>query len=348
MGVIEPEHRAGVTRQADAAVFVEGLVKTFGATKALDGLDLVVPRGTVLGLLGPNGAGKTTAVRVLSTLLRADSGRAEVAGVDVARDPQRVRQMIGLTGQFAAVDEYLTGRENLRMFGRLFHLSRADSARRADELLDRFDLADAGSRLAKTYSGGMRRRLDIASSLIAAPSVLFLDEPTTGLDPRSRLGMWDVIRDLVRDGTTILLTTQYLEEADALADSIAVIDAGRVIARGTAAELKDQVGGTRLEVVVGERSGLDAARDVLSEFGQDPVNVDEDELRVSVPVRSGTSVLAEVVRRLDASGVQIADLALRRPTLDDVFLKLTGHAAADAEATEASAAEASARARSAR
>jgi ABC-2 type transport system ATP-binding protein len=210
------------------------LVKTFGATRALDGLDLVVPRGSVLGLLGPNGAGKTTAVRVLSTLLRADSGRAEVAGVDVARDPQRVRQMIGLTGQFAAVDEYLTGRENLRMFGRLFHLSRADAARRADDLLDRFDLADAGSRLAKTYSGGMRRRLDIASSLIAAPLVLFLDEPTTGLDPRSRLGMWDVIRDLVRDGTTILLTTQYLEEADALADSIAVIDAGRVIARGTA------------------------------------------------------------------------------------------------------------------
>jgi ABC-2 type transport system ATP-binding protein len=256
--------------------------------------------------------------------------------------------MIGLTGQFAAVDEYLTGRENLRMFGRLFHLSRADAARRADELLDRFDLADAGSRLAKTYSGGMRRRLDIASSLIAAPLVLFLDEPTTGLDPRSRLGMWDVIRDLVRDGTTILLTTQYLEEADALADSIAVIDAGRVIAQGTAAELKDQVGGTRLEVVVGNRAGLDAARDVLAEFGHDPVNVDDDELRVSVPVRSGTSVLAEVVRRLDASGVEIADLALRRPTLDDVFLKLTGHAAADAEAAATSASKTSARAGSAR
>jgi ABC-2 type transport system ATP-binding protein len=348
MGVIEPEHRAGVGQVEDAAVLVEGLVKTFGATKALDGLDLVVPRGSVLGLLGPNGAGKTTAVRVLSTLLRADSGRAEVAGVDVARDPQRVRQMIGLTGQFAAVDEYLTGRENLRMFGRLFHLSRADAARRADELLDRFDLADAGSRLAKTYSGGMRRRLDIASSLIAAPLVLFLDEPTTGLDPRSRLGMWDVIRDLVRDGTTILLTTQYLEEADALADSIAVIDAGRVIAQGTAAELKDQVGGTRLEVVVGNRAGLDAARDVLAEFGHDPVNVDDDELRVSVPVRSGTSVLAEVVRRLDASGVEIADLALRRPTLDDVFLKLTGHAAADAEAAATSASKTSARAGSAR
>jgi ABC-2 type transport system ATP-binding protein len=323
-------------------------VKTFGATKALDGLDLVVPRGSVLGLLGPNGAGKTTAVRVLSTLLRADSGRAEVAGVDVARNPQRVRQMIGLTGQFAAVDEYLTGRENLRMFGRLFHLGRADAARRADQLLERFDLADAGSRLAKTYSGGMRRRLDIASSLIAAPLVLFLDEPTTGLDPRSRLGMWDVIRDLVRDGTTILLTTQYLEEADALADSIAVIDAGRVIAQGTAAQLKDQVGGTRLEVVVGDRAGLDAARDVLAEFGHDPVNVDDGELRVSVPVRSGTSVLAEVVRRLDASGVEIADLALRRPTLDDVFLKLTGHAAADAEAAATSAPETPARARSAR
>ena len=336
--MVEPERRAGTAQGADAAVVVEGLVKTFGATRALDGLDLVVPRGSVLGLLGPNGAGKTTAVRVLSTLLRADSGRAEVAGVDVARDPQRVRQMIGLTGQFAAVDEYLTGRENLRMFGRLFHLSRADAARRADELLDQFDLADAGSRLAKTYSGGMRRRLDIASSLIAAPLVLFLDEPTTGLDPRSRLGMWDVIRDLVRDGTTILLTTQYLEEADALADSIAVIDAGRVIARGTAAELKDEVGGTRLEVVVGDRSGLDAARAVLGEFGHDPVNVDADALRVSVPVRSGTSVLAEVVRRLDAPGVEIADLALRRPTLDDVFLKLTGHAAEADAATTADAA----------
>jgi ABC-2 type transport system ATP-binding protein len=335
--MIEPERRAGAAHVVDAAVLVEGLVKTFGATRALDGLDLVVPRGSVLGLLGPNGAGKTTAVRVLSTLLKADSGRAEVAGVDVARDPQRVRQMIGLTGQFAAVDEYLTGRENLRMFGRLFHLSRADAARRADDLLERFDLADAASRLAKTYSGGMRRRLDIASSLIAAPLVLFLDEPTTGLDPRSRLGMWDVIRDLVRDGTTILLTTQYLEEADALADSIAVIDAGRVIARGTAAELKDRVGGTRLEVVVGDRSGLDAARVVLGEFGDDPVNVDEDELRVSVPVRSGTSVLAEVVRRLDASAVEIADLALRRPTLDDVFLQLTGHAAAEAGVADAAA-----------
>jgi ABC-2 type transport system ATP-binding protein len=342
--MIEPGRRTGAAQAVDAAVLVEGLVKTFGPTRALDGLDLIVPRGSVLGLLGPNGAGKTTAVRVLSTLLRADSGRAEVAGVDVARDPQRVRQMIGLTGQFAAVDEYLTGRENLRMFGRLFHLSRADAARRADDLPARFDLADAASRLAKTYSGGMRRRLDIASSLIAAPLVLFLDEPTTGLDPRSRLGMWDVIRDLVRDGTTILLTTQYLEEADALADSIAVIDAGKVIARGTAAELKDQVGGTRLEVVVGDRSGLTAAQAVLGEFGHDPVNVDEDELRVSVPVRSGTSVLAEVVRRLDTAGVEIADLALRRPTLDDVFLKLTGHAA---EADTADA-EAPARVRSAR
>ena len=343
-GMVETERRTGA---AEAAVLVEGLVKTFGPTRALDGLDLVVPRGSVLGLLGPNGAGKTTAVRVLSTLLRADSGRAEVAGVDVARDPQRVRQLIGLTGQFAAVDEYLTGRENLRMFGRLFHLTRADAARRADELLEHFELADAASRLAKTYSGGMRRRLDIASSLIAAPLVLFLDEPTTGLDPRSRLGMWDVIRDLVRDGTTILLTTQYLEEADALADSIAVIDSGRVIARGTAAELKDQVGGTRLEVVVGDRSGLGAAQQVLGEFSHDPVSVDDDELRVSVPVRSGTSVLAEVVRRLDAAGVEIADLALRRPTLDDVFLKLTGHAAEAARAGTATT-EAPARGRSAR
>jgi ABC-2 type transport system ATP-binding protein len=234
----------------DVAVQTEGLRKSFGSTKALDGLDLTVPEGTILGLLGPNGAGKTTAVRILTTLLIPDAGRAVVAGVDVLAQPTKARRLMGLTGQFAAVDDYLTGRENLIMFGRLYHLSRAEAKRRADELLERFDLTDAAGRLAKTYSGGMRRRLDIASSLVSRPPVLFLDEPTTGLDPRSRLGMWQVIEDLVRDGTTMLLTTQYLEEADQLAHSIAVIDAGRVIAEGTSNDLKAQVGGTRLVLVI--------------------------------------------------------------------------------------------------
>jgi ABC-2 type transport system ATP-binding protein len=310
-----------------AAVVVESLTKRFGSTLALDGLSFSVPEGSVLGLLGPNGAGKTTVVRVLSTLLRADGGRAEVCGVDVAAEPRRVRRMIGLTGQFAAVDEYLTGRENLVLFGRLHHVGRAESARRADELLERFDLVEAAGRIAKTYSGGMRRRLDIASSLIARPAVLFLDEPTTGLDPRSRLGMWSVIQDLVRDGTTMLLTTQYLEEADILASAIAVIDAGRVIAQGTADELKTQVGGARVELAVEKREQLAAAELVLRDVGDGAPDIDADQLRITVPVAPGAAVLAEVVRRLDAEGVGIADLAIRRPTLDDVFLKLTGHAA---------------------
>ncbi|MBV9593421.1 MAG: ATP-binding cassette domain-containing protein [Actinobacteria bacterium] len=314
------------------AVVVESLVKTFGTTRALDGLDLTVPEGSVLGLLGPNGAGKTTAVRVLSTLLVADSGRAEVCGVDVRRDPVRVRRLIGLTGQFAAIDDYLTGRENLVLFGRLFHLSRSAAAQRADELLERFELTDAASRIAKTYSGGMRRRLDIAASLIARPRVIFLDEPTTGLDPRSRLSMWDVIRDLVRDGTTMLLTTQYLEEADLLASSIAVIDAGHVIARGTSDELKASVGGTRLELVVDHAERLAIAADVLERVGDGPPSIEQSDRRVTVPVTSGAGVLAEVVRQLDGAGVGISDLAIRRPTLDDVFLGLTGHRAAEIEA----------------
>jgi len=308
----------------DVAVQTEGLRKSFGSTKALDGLDLTVPEGTILGLLGPNGAGKTTAVRILTTLLIPDAGRAVVAGVDVLAQPTKARRLMGLTGQFAAVDDYLTGRENLIMFGRLYHLSRAEAKRRADELLERFDLTDAAGRLAKTYSGGMRRRLDIASSLVFRPPVLFLDEPTTGLDPRSRLGMWQVIEDLVRDGTTMLLTTQYLEEADQLAHSIAVIDAGRVIAEGTSNDLKAQVGGTRLVLVI--ESTQDAARavEIMRKVG-DGTEPTLEGLTVCVPVTEGAGVFAEVVRDLDAASVRIADLGLRRPTLDDVFLRLTGH-----------------------
>ena len=310
----------------DVAVQTEGLRKSFGSTKALDGLDLAVPEGTILGLLGPNGAGKTTAVRILTTLLIPDAGRAVVAGVDVLAQPTKARRLMGLTGQFAAVDDYLTGRENLIMFGRLYHLSRAEAKRRADELLERFDLTDAAGRLAKTYSGGMRRRLDIASSLVARPPVLFLDEPTTGLDPRSRLGMWQVIEDLVRDGTTMLLTTQYLEEADQLAHSIAVIDAGRVIAEGTSNDLKAQVGGTRLVLVIESTQEVARAVEIMRKVG-DGTEPTLEGLTVCVPVTEGAGVFAEVVRDLDAASVRIADLGLRRPTLDDVFLRLTGHSA---------------------
>ena len=310
----------------DVAVQTEGLRKSFGSTKALDGLDLTVPEGTILGLLGPNGAGKTTAVRILTTLLIPDAGRAVVAGVDVLAQPTKARRLMGLTGQFAAVDDYLTGRENLIMFGRLYHLSRAEAKRRADELLERFDLTDAAGRLAKTYSGGMRRRLDIASSLVSQPPVLFLDEPTTGLDPRSRLGMWQVIEDLVRDGTTMLLTTQYLEEADQLAHSIAVIDAGRVIAEGTSNDLKAQVGGTRLVLVIESTQEVARAVEIMRKVG-DGTEPTLEGLTVCVPVTEGAGVFAEVVRDLDAASVRIADLGLRRPTLDDVFLRLTGHSA---------------------
>jgi ABC-2 type transport system ATP-binding protein len=316
------------------AVVAEGIVKTFGETKALDGLDLAVPEGTVLGLLGPNGAGKTTAVRVFSTLLRPDSGRAEVLGFDVTKQPQQVRRSIGLTGQFAAIDDYLTGRENLLLFGKLYHLSAIAAAQRADELLERFDLVDAAGRIAKTYSGGMRRRLDIAASLIIRPPVIFLDEPTTGLDPRSRLGMWSVIEDLVRDGTTMLLTTQYLEEADALASSIAVIDHGKVIAQGTSDELKAQVGGSRLELAVDSDRAVGVASEIMRKVG-DGTEPSVDGREISVPVSDGASVLVEVVRQLDAAQITIADLAMRRPTLDDVFLRLTGHVAE--EATEGAA-----------
>jgi ABC-2 type transport system ATP-binding protein len=308
-----------------------GLVKKYGDVIALDGLDLAVAEGSVLGLLGPNGAGKTTTVRILTTLLKPDQGSARVAGYDVVRQADQVRRVIGLTGQYAAVDEYLTGRENLRMFGDLYHLAPAYVRQRTGELLERFDLADAADRSLRTYSGGMRRRLDLAASLIAKPSILFLDEPTTGLDPRSRLGLWDVITELVAEGTTVLLTTQYLEEADQLAEEIVVIDHGRVIAQGTSDSLKDAVGGDRIEVVVTSPDSLGAAESALREGATGDIIVDPSARRVSAPVSGGSTALVAAIRRLDAAGVDIADVVLRRPTLDDVFLSLTGHAADEEE-----------------
>ena len=319
------------------AIFAQGLRKTFGSGKkqvlALDGLDLVVPEGTVLGLLGPNGAGKTTAVRVFTTLLPPDTGDVSVLGHDVTQEPGLVRRLIGLSGQYSAVDENLTGRENLWMFGKLYGLSGRQSFDRADELLELFELADARDRVAKTYSGGMKRRLDLAGSLIGDPRVLFLDEPTTGLDPRSRLDLWDVIRERRREGVTLLLTTQYLEEADALADSIAVIDRGKVIALGTADELKAQVGGERIEVVVKSAAAVHQARQLLGALADGEVTVDEHTRRLTFPSQGGSSALVRVIRDLDAAAIGIDDIGLRRPTLDDVFLSLTGHRAVE-EATE--------------
>ena len=309
------------------AVYAEGITRTFGDVKALDGMDLVVQRGQVVGLLGPNGAGKTTMVRILSTLLRPTGGHAEVAGFDVVKQANQVRRMIGLTGQFAAVDEYLTGRENLRMFGDLFHLTPKYVKARSEELLTSFDLDDAADRSVRTYSGGMRRRLDLAASLIARPEILFLDEPTTGLDPRSRLGMWQVINDLVADGTTVLLTTQYLEEADQLAQNIVVIDHGHVIAHGTAEQLKDQIGGDRIEVTVHDDATAErAARAMESVISGHPLIEGN---KISAPVSGGSMVLVGAIRALDLEKIEITDIMLRRPTLDDVFMSLTGHLAED-------------------
>src|SRR3954463_2557387 len=321
---------------SEPAISVTGLVKSFGDVRALDGVDLYIPPGTVLGLLGPNGAGKTTAVRVLTTLLKPDAGSVLVTGLDVVRDAAELRGRIGLAGQYAAVDENLTGLENLVMVGRLYGMRRAEAKRRGQELLERFDLVEAADRPVKTYSGGMRRRLDLGAALVARPPVLFLDEPTSGLDPRSRLEVWATIEGLVAEGTTVLLTTQYLDEADRLADLIAVIDRGRVIAEGTPDELKDRVGGERLEVHLADASAVDAAGRALAPMADEPPVADGETVRLPVSRRSGTIV--EAVRRLDEAGVAVDDLGLRRPTLDDVFLALTGHPAEAADDEEEKAA----------
>ena len=308
---------------SNSAVEAIGLGKRFGKVQALDGVDLAIPAGTVYALLGPNGAGKSTTIRVLTTLLRPDAGRASVTGLDVVRDAELVRHRIGLAGQYAAVDELLTGRANLRLVGRLSRLSRADARRRTDELLERFDLASVADKLVRTYSGGTRRRLDLAASLLVAPAVLFLDEPTTGLDPRNRATMWELIRELVADGTTALLTTQYMEEADRLAGRIAVIDHGRVVAEGTPAELKAATGGEHLDVEVIDASAVETVVAVLrSVAGEQPV-VDVGALRISIPAK-GIGTLLTAVRALDETGVELADIGLRRSTLDEVFLQLTG------------------------
>ena len=310
------------------SVVAENLVKTYrkGAVRALDDLSLDVEEGTVLGVLGPNGAGKTTTVRVLSTLLQPDSGHAVVGGIDVIKNPKAVRQIIGLSGQYAAVDETLTGWDNLVMFGQLYHLSASQARIRAQELLEQFSLASDGHRPIKTFSGGMRRRLDLAASLIIRPKVLFLDEPTTGLDPRGRMEMWGVIEGLVREGVTLLLTTQYLEEADQLADDIVVIDQGKVIARGSSDSLKDQVGGERIEIVVAEEN-LIAAQEIIERLTHSKATIDRGLRRISAPVLDGTASLISVIRGFDEANIHAMDLALKRPSLDDVFLSLTGHVA---------------------
>jgi len=312
------------TEADDRAIEAEGLVKTYGDQQALDGFDLVVPAGSVCGLLGPNGAGKTTAVRILATLLRPDGGRARVAGADVLAAPHVVRRRIGLSGQEPAVDEILSGRQNLVLFGRLNRLARAAAERRADELLDRLGLADTAGKAVKHYSGGMRRRLDLAVTLILAPRVLFLDEPTTGLDPRNRNEVWSAIRELVAGGTTVLLTTQYLDEADQLADKVVVIDTGHTIAEGTPADLKAQIGGDRLEVMVPEGEDLATVVDIVSRATETEAASEDEAGRVSVPVAHRVTALTEVLRALADAGIVVDDIGLRRPTLDDVFLELTG------------------------
>jgi ABC-2 type transport system ATP-binding protein len=323
---------SGKLRGSEPAISVTGLAKSFGDVQALCGVDFEVAPGTVLGLLGPNGAGKTTAVRVLATLLKPDAGSARVAGLDVVRDAAALRERIGLAGQYAAVDENLTGLENLVMVGRLYGNRRSVAKKRGTELIERFDLVDAAKRPAKTYSGGMRRRLDLAAALVANPPVLFLDEPTSGLDPRSRLALWETIEDLVAEGTTVLLTTQYLDEADRLADSIAVIDRGKVIAEGTSDELKDRVGGVRIEVLLDDPSDAPVAMRALARMSDEPPVTEEGVVKLTVPQRDGTIVQA--VRLLDEADVGVDDLWLRRPTLDDVFLSLTGHVAEVADDDE--------------
>ena len=320
------------------AIEAEGLVKVFGRTRALDGIDLQVGAGTILGMLGPNGAGKTTTVRVLTTLLRPDLGTARVAGFDVRTEAAQVRREIGLTGQYAALDESLTGRANLIMVGQLCRMSKRQAKQRAAELLDEFDLTDAADRGVKTYSGGMRRRLDLAASLVARPSILFLDEPTTGLDPRSRVVTWDAVRALTATGTTVLLTTQHLDEADQLADLIMVVDHGRVIAEGTSAGLKAKVGGERVLITVAAQSDLGAARNVLAGIADGPPQTDPAARTVEAPVDGGARRMPEIVRELDAAGVLLDDLGIRRPSLDDVFLTLTGRAADTAAESEKEAA----------
>ncbi len=315
-------------------VLAEGLEKRFGDTQALRGLDLSLDQGKILGVLGPNGAGKTTSVRILTTLAKPDGGFASVAGFDVVRQPQQVRLRIGVTGQYSAVDELLTGRENLEMVGRLARLPKAACKPRAVELLERLDLVDAADRVSKGYSGGMRRRLDLAASLMANPPILFLDEPTTGLDPRSRMQMWDLISDLVRGGASILLTTQYLEEADRLADEIVIIDHGRAIARGTVDQLKEQAGGQRLEVVLAHPDQLGKAEPIVQQFGEGPVQRDQRRGRLFTPVSTTDGLLARVVLALDEHGIGIQDLGVRKPTLDDVFLQLTGRELSLEESTE--------------
>lgn len=317
-----------MAKKTEYAIEAKGLKKSFKDLEVLKGIDLQVQRGTILALLGPNGAGKTTTVRILSTLLNADEGTVTVNGHNVNNDPDGVRSVIGLTGQYAAVDEYLTGRENLEMMGRLYRLSKADTKRRAEELLEQFDLVAAANRSVKNYSGGMRRRLDLAISLIAAPPIIFLDEPTTGLDPRSRIAMWDIIKQLVSAGATILLTTQYLEEADLLADKIAVIDGGKVIAEGTADQLKQQVGNERLELTIAKKSDFAKAKEVVD---GEALQADSKRRTLSIAMTGGVKHLKEVLSKLEKANIEVEGLSLHKPTLDDVFLQLTGHQATEAE-----------------